>query len=114
MVSIVNFDSQPEAASPFTSDVSEWSYAIDHPDQGNSGAAILDSILFGVDLLKQRPAGNRRAILLISQEHDDGREAHLNVAIRTPGRDEYSDLQHDVLRGEDCDEAGVQRPCTSE
>ena len=49
MVSIVNFDSQPEAASPFTSDVSEWSDAIDHPDQGNSGAAILDSIAFGLE-----------------------------------------------------------------
>ncbi len=85
MVSIVNFDSQPEAASPFTSDVSEWSDAIDHPDQGNSGAAILDSILFGVDLLKQRPAGNRRAILLISQEHDDGSKAHLKEVIRTLG-----------------------------
>ena len=29
MVSIVNFDSQPEAASPFTSDVSEWNDAIE-------------------------------------------------------------------------------------
>jgi VWFA-related protein len=85
MVSIVNFDSQPEAASPFTSDVSEWSDAIDHPDQGNSGAAILDSILFGVDLLKQRPLGNRRAILLISQEHDDGSRAKVKDIVRELG-----------------------------
>jgi VWFA-related protein len=85
MVSIVNFDSQPEAASPFTSDVSEWSDAIDHPDQGDSGAAILDSILFGVDLLKQQPAGSRRAILLISQEHDNGSKAQLKEVIRTLG-----------------------------
>jgi hypothetical protein len=33
-VSIVNFDSRPEAASPFTTNVAEWSYAIDHPDAG--------------------------------------------------------------------------------
>src|ERR1700743_1651211 len=35
-VSIVNFDSQPEAASPFTSDVAQWDEAIDKPDRGDS------------------------------------------------------------------------------
>src|SRR5882757_8766074 len=69
-VSIVNFDSRPEAASPFTSNVAEWRDAIDHPDQGDSGAAIFDGISFALDLLKKEPVGNRRAILLISQEHD--------------------------------------------
>src|ERR1700733_1627058 len=45
-ISIVNFDSQPEAASSFTSDVAQWRDAIEHPDQGNSGAAIFDAIAF--------------------------------------------------------------------
>ena len=85
MVSIVNFDSEPEAASPFTSDVSEWKDAIDHPDQGNSGAAILDSIAFGLDLLRKQPQGNRRAILLISQEHDDGSKAKVKDIVRELG-----------------------------
>jgi VWFA-related protein len=84
-VSIVNFDSQPEAASPFTSDVTEWSDAIDHPDQGDSGAAILDSIAFGLDLLKKQPQGNRRAILLISQEHDNGSKAKVKDIVRELG-----------------------------
>jgi hypothetical protein len=66
-VSIVNFDSEPEAASPFTSDVSEWKDAIDHPDQGDSGAAILDSIL------------------LISQEHDNGSKAKVKDVVRELG-----------------------------
>ena len=85
MVSIVNFDSQPEAASPFTSNVTEWSDAIDHPDPGNSGAAILDSIAFGLDLLRKQPQGNRRAILLISQEHDDGSKAQMKEIVRELG-----------------------------
>src|ERR1700679_716669 len=72
VVSIVNFDSRPEAASPFTSDVAQWKDAIDKPDQGDSGAAIYDGISFALELLKKDPAGNRRAILLISQERDDG------------------------------------------
>src|SRR5260370_22653230 len=32
-VSIVNFDSSPEGASPFTSDVGQWKDAINHPYQ---------------------------------------------------------------------------------
>ena len=54
-VSIVNFDSRPEAASPFTTNVAEWREAIDHPDAGDNGAAILDGIAFGLELLKKEP-----------------------------------------------------------
>jgi VWFA-related protein len=84
-VSIVNFDSQPEAASPFTSDVSRWKEAIDKPDQGDSGAAIFDGISFALDLLKKEPIGNRRAILLISQERDDGSKTQMKEIVRDLG-----------------------------
>ncbi len=40
-VSIVNFDSRAEAASPFTSNVAEWRDAIDHPDEGRSWCSHL-------------------------------------------------------------------------
>jgi VWFA-related protein len=69
---IVNFDSRPERASPFTSDVAEWKDAIDHPDAGNSGAAIYDGVAYALDMLRTQPQSNRRAILLISQGHDEG------------------------------------------
>src|SRR5260370_5241787 len=84
-VSIVNFDSRPEAASPFTSDVAEWRDAINHPDQGDSGAAIFDGISYALDLLKKEPAGNRRAILLISQERDDGGNTPIKASVRDLG-----------------------------
>jgi VWFA-related protein len=84
-VSIVNFDSRTEAASPFTSDIAQWRNAIDHPDPGDSGAAIYDSLAYALDLLKQQPANTRRAILLISQERDDGSKAHLKDIVRTAG-----------------------------
>jgi VWFA-related protein len=84
-VSIVNFDSQPEAASPFTSDVAQWKEAIDKPDQGDSGAAIFDGIAYSLDLLKKEPAGNRRAILLISQERDDGSKTSMKEIVRGLG-----------------------------
>jgi VWFA-related protein len=84
-VSIVNFDSQPEAASPFTTNVAEWGDAIDHPDVGDRGAAIFDGLAYGLDLLQKRPAGNRRAILLLSQEHDVGSKTSLKDVVRELG-----------------------------
>jgi VWFA-related protein len=84
-VSIVNFDSRPEAASPFTSDVASWREAIDKPDEGDHGAAILDGIAYGLELLKTEPASNRRAILLISQQHDDGSKISLKEIVRDLG-----------------------------
>jgi len=83
--SIVNFDSGPEAASPFTTDVAQWRDAIDHPDQGDSGAAIFDSLEYGLELLKKEPANNRRAILLISQERDDGSKTPMKEIVRDLG-----------------------------
>ena len=84
-VSIVNFDSQPEAASPFASDVAQWKEAIDKPDPGDSGAAIFDGIAYALDLLKKEPAGNRRAIVLISQERDDGSKTQMKDIVRDLG-----------------------------
>jgi len=83
--SIVNFDSRPEAASPFTSNVAEWRDAIDHPEPGDNGAAIFDGISYALDLLKKEPAGNRRAILLISQERDDGSKTQMKDIVRNLG-----------------------------
>jgi VWFA-related protein len=83
--SIVNFDSRIEGVSPFTSDIAQWRDAIDKPDGGNSGAAIFDSIEYGLGLLKKEPASNRRAILLISQEHDNGSTTSMKQIVRDLG-----------------------------
>jgi VWFA-related protein len=83
--SIVNFDSLAEAASPFTSDIAQWRDAINHPDPGDSGAAIFDSLAYGLELLKKEPTSNRRAILLISQEHDNGSKTPLKEIVRDLG-----------------------------
>src|ERR1700733_11929338 len=85
MVSIVNFDSRIEGACPLTADISQWRDAINRPDPGNSGAAIYDGLDFALNMLKQQPANTRRAILLISQAHDDGSKARLKDVVRTIG-----------------------------
>src|SRR3984957_4169247 len=84
-ISIVNFDSRPEAASPFTPDIAQWTEAIDKPEQGDSGAAIFDGIAFALDMLKKEPVSNRRAILLISQERDDGSKTRMKEIVRALG-----------------------------
>lgn len=84
-VSIVNFDSRVEGASPFTSDVAQWSDAINDPEPGNSGAAILDGLAYAIGLLKQQPANTRRAILLISQGHDGGSSATMKDVVHDLG-----------------------------
>jgi VWFA-related protein len=84
-VSIVNFDSRPEAASPFTSDIAQWTDAINHPDPGDSGAAIMDSLKFSLDLLAKQPPANRRAILLISQPTDVGSKTTAKEILRISG-----------------------------
>jgi VWFA-related protein len=82
-VAIVNFDTKPEAASPFTSNVAEWTDAINQPDPGDDGAAILDSVGYALRLLQEQPANNRRAILLISQPTDVGSKKTLQDILRT-------------------------------
>lgn len=84
-VSIVNFDSKPEGASPFTSDITQWTDAINHPDPGDSGAAIMDSLKFALDLLSHEPSTNRRAILLLSQPHDVGSKTTAKEILRITG-----------------------------
>lgn len=82
---IINFDTKVEAATPFTSDVSEWTDAINYPETGDDGAAILDALAYAFDLLDTQPPTNRRAILLLSQQQDAGSKVSLPDIIRVAG-----------------------------
>lgn len=84
-VAIVNFDSKPEAASAFTSDIAQWSDAINHPDPGDSGAAIMDGLKFALNLLSKQPSSHRRIILLISQPQDSGSKTTAKEIARISG-----------------------------
>jgi VWFA-related protein len=84
-VAMVTFDSRPEAASDFVEDVGELKEDLTHPAKGNDGAAILDAVNYGMDLLEQQPAGTRRVLLLLSQTHDDGSVAKADEILRRLG-----------------------------
>jgi VWFA-related protein len=103
-VAVVAFDSQPTLLQNFTSNLDSAAdaiasltpgctrqhhlencaspLAIHNLGLGDNGAAILDTIGFSVDLLRNQPPEYRRAILLISETLDRGSHLKLEEALR--------------------------------
>ena len=103
-VAVVTFDSHPELIQDFTGDLEEAADALrslepgctrqhHHNDctgpnpihdkpLGDNGAAILDTLGFSVDLLRNQPPEYRRAILLVSETLDRGSHLKLEDALR--------------------------------
>ena len=84
-IAVVGFDSSPVLVQDFTPDLDAAAHAIHaliDDDNGDDGAAILDSLGFSVDLLRKQPPGYRRAILLVSESNDHGSKLRLDEALR--------------------------------
>jgi VWFA-related protein len=103
-VAVITFDSHPNVVQSFTSNLDEAAAALrglsagcsrhNHYDNcsgpnpthdkaiGDNGAAILDSLEFAVDMLRDEPAVYRRAILLVSETIDHGSETTMEQAER--------------------------------
>jgi VWFA-related protein len=103
-VAVVAFDSQPTLLQNFTSNLDTAAdtiasltpgctrqhhlencaspLAIHNLSLGDNGAAILDTLGFSVDLLRNQPPEYRRAILLISETLDRGSHLKLEAALR--------------------------------
>jgi len=80
MVAVVGFDSSPVLVQDFTPDIAAAAHAIEAliaDNNGDDGAAILDSLGFSLDLLRKQPIQYRRAVLLISETND--RDSHLKL-----------------------------------
>jgi VWFA-related protein len=84
-IAIVGFDSSPVLVQGFTSDTDAAGRAVQalvDDKSGDSGAAILDSLDFSIDLLRNQPPQYRRAILLVSETLDAGSHLKLDEALR--------------------------------
>jgi VWFA-related protein len=84
-ISLVTFDSQPNAIWDFTPSVEDLEDGFTHPIPGDDGAAILDAVNYGIDLLKKQPPTSRRILILLSQTHDVGSKAHEEEIVRSLG-----------------------------
>jgi VWFA-related protein len=84
-IAVVGFDSSPVLVTNFTSDNDAAERGIKALIQDNNGdgkGAILDSLAFSLDLLRKQPPAYRRAILLLSETHDNGSHIAIDDAMR--------------------------------
>jgi VWFA-related protein len=85
-VAVVGFDSSPVLVADFTSDTAEAAHGVQaliDDNNGDGGAAILDSLGFSIDLLRSQPPQYRRAILLISETNGDSSKLKFSDALRS-------------------------------
>ena len=82
-IAVVTFDSKPRLDADFTTDTDAVVHTIGNLHEGDPGAAILDGLNFGINLLRQQPPAYRRAVLLFSETIDDGSQTSFEEAIRT-------------------------------
>jgi VWFA-related protein len=71
-IALITFDSHVQQIWNFPPKTDGLKYAFTHPYRGDSGAAIMDAVSRGIDLLKEQPVSLRRIILLLSQSQDVG------------------------------------------
>lgn len=69
---LVGFSSTPRLIHDYTHSQEELTQSLHELEPGDGGAAILDTISYGVDLLEDQPKEYRRVLLLISEERDHG------------------------------------------
>jgi hypothetical protein len=81
-VAVIGFDSAPRVEQDFTVDTDAAAQTMATLRDGDAGAAILDALNFGIDLLNKQPSTFRRAVLLCSETADSGSQASLEDAVR--------------------------------
>ncbi len=81
-IAVVGFDSRPHLDLDFTADKAAAADAVSRLSAGDGGAAILDSLSFGIDLLRKQPPAYRRVLLLFSETIDNGSQSTFQQALR--------------------------------
>jgi len=71
-VALVGFDSVPHLIEDYTHAGDEVNAQLRQLEPGDGGAAILDTVNYGVTLLETQPKDFRRVLLLISEARDHG------------------------------------------
>jgi VWFA-related protein len=85
-VAVVEFDSRPRMLQDFTSNPEAIQQAIYGIQPGDGGAAILDSVWYAVDMLRDEPPQNQRVIVLLSETRDSGSVTPMKEVLRKIGQ----------------------------
>lgn len=81
-IAVVSFDSGPRLAQDFSANKDAAARAVARLSGGDDGAAIFDSLIFSIALLRKQPVTYRRVLFLFSQTVDGGSQSTLREAIR--------------------------------
>jgi VWFA-related protein len=81
-VAVIGFDSKPRLEHDFTTNTDAAAETIATLHEGDPGAAILDALNFGINLLRKQPPAYRRAVLLCSETVDSGSQTRFGDALR--------------------------------
>lgn len=71
-IAIVEFDSQIQLTQDLTGDADRIEQVLGKIEPGDSGAAILDTVKYSVNLLNKLPENRKRVLLLVSEQRDHG------------------------------------------
>jgi len=126
-IAVVGFDSSPALVTAFTANNDEAERgirALIADNNGDGGAAILDSLSFSLDLLRRQPPEYRKTILLVSETHDGGSHIALDDAMRNLSDSNtaiyaigfssgLSESKHEAGKARPDDEPGPAHGCMS-
>ena len=79
---VMSYDSTVSTMLPFSTDNDKIEKTIATLRPGNSGAHIYDALAAAVAMLRDRPTGQRRAIVVVGEASDYGSEARLGRVLR--------------------------------
>src|SRR5580692_4674804 len=79
---VISYDDSVNTLLPFSTDNDKIEKTIATLKPGNSGARLYDALASAVGLLRGRPAGQRRAIVVVGEASDSGSEEKLGRVLR--------------------------------
>jgi VWFA-related protein len=79
---VLSYDNSVTTLLPFSTDNDKIEKTIATLRPGNSGAHLYDALASAVSLLRDRPSGQRRAIVVVGEASDYGSEARLGRVLR--------------------------------
>jgi VWFA-related protein len=79
---VLSYDNSVNTLLPFSTDSDKIEKTIAHLAPGNSGAHLYDALASAVAMLRDRPSGQRRAIVVVGEASDNGSEQRLGRVLR--------------------------------
>lgn len=81
-VAVVGFDDEIDLLQKFSTDLDDTQAVINNLRIGTSGMRLYDAMWRGISMLEQRPAGQRRIMVVVGEAQDSGSENRFGEVLR--------------------------------